>query len=129
MGLTLMSVGLRFIGMSLSVIGVIGAISIYRVELQQLRLRIEENGVITLLSAELWIILGTILMALLIPAYVWYHETRPVIPVDLSRHLNQDQRARMAPLLRLEHDEIYEFQINSVQNCEECEDYAEELRK
>src|ERR1700730_3497102 len=77
MGLTLMSVGLRFIGMSLSVIGVIGAISIYRVELQQLRLRIEENGVITLLSAELWIILGTILMALLIPAYVWYHETRP----------------------------------------------------
>ena len=35
----------------------------------------------------------------------------------------------MAPLLRLEHDEIYEFQINSVQNCEECEDYAEELRK
>jgi hypothetical protein len=60
-------------------------------------------------------------------------ESRPTAstpPTDSSRHLTPQQGMRLATKLRIGHEEHEQFHIefNSVQNCDECEDYAQELR-
>ena len=47
---------------------------------------------------------------------------------DNGRHLTADQKARLAESLKLSPQENYWIEFNSVANCDECEDYAEELR-
>jgi hypothetical protein len=44
------------------------------------------------------------------------------------RHLLPDQRQKIRDGLKLGSNERFAFQINSVQNCDECEQFAEELR-
>ena len=46
-----------------------------------------------------------------------------------ARHLKPEQRARLAEALQLNPNEKFNIQINSIPNCEECEDYAQELRE
>jgi hypothetical protein len=128
-GLTLMSFNLRILGMLLSVFCAAGAISIYKGEFERLRFRLIKNGGAQPLYPELWIILTAIIIAVMLPAYVWYDQNRPIGPnVGTARHLSGDQRERMKLALRLESNENYRFQINSTQNCDECELFAEELR-
>jgi len=45
------------------------------------------------------------------------------------RSLKPNQKHRMERMLQLGPTEHYTFQINSAQNCDECEQFAEELRK
>jgi hypothetical protein len=44
------------------------------------------------------------------------------------RHLNPQQRTRLAAKLRTGQDEKFYVEFNSVPSCEECEDYADEFR-
>lgn len=50
-----------------------------------------------------------------------------------GRHLTDEQRSRIRAALKLEASEKYQdvgkYQINSVQECEECAIYAEEIRE
>lgn len=46
-----------------------------------------------------------------------------------ARHLKPEQKAKLTRLLKLGPTEHFNLQINSIPNCEECEDYAEELRE
>jgi hypothetical protein len=48
---------------------------------------------------------------------------------NTARHLTDDQKVRMAEQMRLSPDENYVVEFNSVPNCDECEDYAQELRE
>ena len=44
------------------------------------------------------------------------------------RHLSPDQRARMRLALRVKPTKTYYFDINSLPDCDECEQFAEEIR-
>jgi len=44
------------------------------------------------------------------------------------RNLTPDQRRRMDPILRLGPNENYDFQVNSAAGCDECEQFAENIR-
>jgi hypothetical protein len=48
---------------------------------------------------------------------------------DNARHLTMDEQMRLQMNLKLSPEENYHMEINSVQNCDECEDYAQELRE
>jgi hypothetical protein len=129
LGLALMSFHLFPAGMILSVIGAIGAISIYWSDFRLLRLRLVDRlkGAIPVFG-ELWIIVVAVAIAVGAPGYVYFRAMLPVPVSDLSRHLLDDQKARMIPDLRLPVGTSYSIEFNSVQNCDECESYAEELR-
>lgn len=131
-GLTLMSYSplvLRAIGMLMAVLGAVGAAWIYWGDFRQLRLRlVHGNDTTQPLYAEQWIILIAVLVAILIPAYVWLDESWPTLPPDTSRHLREDQQTRMRSKLQLSNNESYSIQINSAPNCDECEVYAQEFR-
>ena len=77
--------------------------------------------------------IGAITGLFVIIGVVWigYYELflKSDIPGGTVRHLTSDGKAKMAPGLRLGQDERYSVEINSVPNCESCEDYAEELRQ
>lgn len=45
------------------------------------------------------------------------------------RHLSPDQRTRMRVALQMPPTEAYSFEINSLPNCDECEQLAEEIRE
>ena len=45
-----------------------------------------------------------------------------------GRHLNEDSKARLRTALRISSSESYSFQINTLPSCDECEQFAEELR-
>jgi hypothetical protein len=44
------------------------------------------------------------------------------------RHLTSDQKERLRKGMQLNADENYSFQLNTVPSCDECEQFAEELR-
>lgn len=50
-------------------------------------------------------------------------------PMQNGRHLTEDQKARIREALRLSPNENYYVDFNSVPACDECEDFAEELRE
>jgi hypothetical protein len=55
----------------------------------------------------------------------------PAIPqqaANSARHLLPQQGSRLAAKLGAEQDEHFMIEFNSVQNCDECEEYAQELR-
>lgn len=72
--------------------------------------------------------------AFIIANYMAFHaakeETRAArgVVTDTARHLTPDKKARLAAALQLGSDKNYSIEFNSVQNCDECEDYAQELR-
>jgi hypothetical protein len=131
-GLTLMTFSLpilRAVGMSMALLGAIGATWIYWGDFRQLRLRLVHGNEATQpLYAEQWIVLIAILVAVIIPAYVWIAESWPTLPPDMSRHLREDQQARMRPKLQLSSNQSFSIQINSAPNCDECEVYAQDFR-
>jgi hypothetical protein len=49
-------------------------------------------------------------------------------PSRAGRHLTSGQQERLKTRLRADGDQKYSIQINSVPNCDECEDYAQEFR-
>jgi hypothetical protein len=55
-------------------------------------------------------------------------QAQQIGPVAHERHLTDDRQGRMLPLLKLDSGENYYFEINSIPSCDECEDYAEEMR-
>lgn len=58
---------------------------------------------------------------------IWAHMGGEEQPQPF-RHLTYDQKARLSRDLRLQIDEHYPFQINSAISCDECEQFAQELR-
>jgi hypothetical protein len=76
------------------------------------------------------------LVAFVIANYMAFHdakeearEARAGAPIETARHLMPDQKTRLKAALRLNADEHGYLVFNSVINCDECEDYAEELRE
>src|SRR3974377_1310231 len=69
-----------------------------------------------------------IVIATGVPTYVWLNEVLPALATKSARHLQPDEKARMAVALRLSPAERYAFQINCIPDCTECESFAEELR-
>jgi hypothetical protein len=129
LGLALMGFGLFPAGMILSALGAGGALWIYWPDLRNLRLRLV-TGIDrpTPLYSEIWIILIAILIGVGTPGYVYVRSLVPPTARDFSRHLEDEQKNRMRPELQLSANEAYSIEFNSVQNCDECEDYAQELR-
>ncbi len=56
-------------------------------------------------------------------------QTQQFNPAGEERHLTDDQKTRIREALRLSPDENYHVDFNSLPNCDECEDFAEELRE
>jgi len=52
-----------------------------------------------------------------------------LVPGQHERHLTPQQKDRLRAALVLPVDENHVIEFNSVPNCEECEDYAEEFRE
>ncbi len=124
-GLAFMSFQFFAAGMVISALGAAGAIWIYWSDLRYQRLGSAGlNGAATLRYTEILIISSAIVIAVAVPAYVYYGATRPSTP----RHLSNDQKARMAAELRLAPNENYSVEINCIPNCDECADYADQLR-
>jgi len=72
--------------------------------------------------------LGGILMAAAVAAAVaWAIQTKA--PIDSSRHLSDDKKISMAAKLQLDPNETYSVEFNSASNCDECEEFAEEIRE
>ncbi len=130
LGLVLMSYQLFWEGMLLSLAGAGGAVWIYWSDLHQLRLRLvnQNSGMATPLFPELWLILVAILIAIGTPAFIYIRASLPKFPSDLSRHLEEDQKIRLRAALRLPANLAYGLEFNSVPNCDECENYAQEFR-
>ena len=130
-GLTLMSFTpfiLRAVGMAISALGAIAAAWIYFDDFRRLRLRLVDTPTIAApLSVEQQIVIGAILVSILLPACVWLVISWPVSPA--GRHLKTDQKTKMEPVLVLARGEKHAIQIYSSPNCDECEDYAQELRE
>ncbi|MGC1778576.1 MAG: hypothetical protein WBB34_11560 [Xanthobacteraceae bacterium] len=119
----------RALGMAMAGLGAAGGAWIYWDDFRGLRLRlVHGDASASPLCAEQWIVLIAMLAALVIPAYVWVDQSWPTLPPDRARHLLDDQKVRMAAILNLQPSEHYSVEINSVQNCDECEDYAQEFR-
>ena len=75
-----------------------------------------------------WRRVAVIVIAIGVPTYVWLNEVLPALATKSARHLQPDEKARMAVALRLSPAERYAFQINCIPDCTECESFAEELR-
>lgn len=130
-GLTLMSFTpfiLRAVGMLLSALGAIAAAWIYFDDFRRLRLRLVHPvpTAAAPLSTEQWIVVGAMLASILLPAFVWLDVSWPELPA--ARHLTANQKTKMEPVLVLARAEKHAIQIFSSPNCDECEDYAQELR-
>ena len=69
-----------------------------------------------------------IVIAIGVPTYVWLNDVWPALATKSARHLQPDEKARMAIALILSPAERYAFQINCIPDCTECESFAEELR-
>lgn len=124
--MTFSSLLLRAVGMTIAIAGATGGAWIYWDDFKLLRLRLAHRQEPDKpLHAEQWIVLVAIVATIVVPAYVWVWQSWPAVPS--SRHLTAAQRALMRPLL--EPAPNYVIQINSIPNCEECEDYAVELRE
>jgi hypothetical protein len=78
-----------------------------------------------------------ILVATLLSGYLaWEDEHKARLEAEthvqasppVGRHLSGDQKTRLRSALRLEEGEKKALQINSAPSCDECEQFAEELR-
>jgi hypothetical protein len=75
--------------------------------------------------------------AFLIANYMAFHDAKNQlrkaqgvsVGAPQGRHLTNEQRSRMSAALKLATNENYSVEFNSVPNCEECEDYAQEFRE
>jgi hypothetical protein len=79
--------------------------------------------------------IGLLLLAVFIAGFLaWRDEHTARLaaeghgPGDSVRHLIDDQKARLIVGLKLSPEEHYNIEFNSIPNCDECEEYAEELR-
>jgi|SRR5271155_494771 len=78
---------------------------------------------------------ATALGAFIVANYMAFHaakeETRSIqgTGAETVRRLTPQQKTRLAAHLRMGQDEHFYVQFNSVQNCDECEDYAQEFRE
>lgn len=129
LGVALMTFGsalVRGVGMMIAVSGAAGGAWIYWDDLRRLRLRIvyRDRPAIKL-QPDVWVVLIAIFASAIIPAYIWVWLSWPTLPPH--RVLTSDQQAQMRPIL--EGAPNYVIQINSIASCEECEDYAVELRR
>jgi hypothetical protein len=78
---------------------------------------------------EVGIILGAVFVAGFL-AWRDEHAARQSASRNPSiRHLREDQKDRIRVGLSLPLSETYNFQINSMPNCDECEQFAEEMRE
>jgi hypothetical protein len=129
LGLALMSFQLFPIGMTISVLGAAGAIWIYWKDRRLLRLRlVGATGAARPLYIEIWVVLLALILAVGAPAYVCIRALIPSPPIDLSRHLTNEEKLRMRPKLTLSPNESFSIEFNSLPNCDECGNYAEEFR-
>jgi hypothetical protein len=122
-----MAFDLLIAGLFISLLGAAASIWIYWQDIKRLRLRtIGPDNLDTPLTWELWAVLLALTVAAGAPAYVYVHKTWPTPPI--RRHLEAAQKERMRASLKLKPDERYEFQIDTSPSCDECEQFAEELR-
>lgn len=114
-------------GLFISLLGAAATIWIYWQDIKRLRLiTVGPNNLYIPLTWEIWAVLLALTVAAGTPAYVYVYKTWPTPPI--RRHLEVAQKERMRANLRLKQNERYEFQINTVPSCDECEQFAEELR-
>jgi hypothetical protein len=78
------------------------------------------------------------LIAFAMANYLAFHEVREelrtakqhlIVAPASARHLNSEERVRFATALRAAGGTGQTVEINSASNCDECEEYAEELRE
>ncbi|MFZ0373504.1 MAG: hypothetical protein WAL39_09355, partial [Xanthobacteraceae bacterium] len=128
-GLALMSVDfvpLRMVGMAMALLGAGGAVSIYWTDFQSLRLRLvrsdkKDHPVYN----EIWVVLIAIVLAILIPAFVWLHEAWP--SVETKYRLTDGEKTKIIRSLATQRGQF--VYVLSAANCEQCEEYAEEFRE
>ncbi|WP_257164762.1 hypothetical protein [Bradyrhizobium sp. SRS-191] len=122
-----MSFRLLLPGIILAMSGFVGAVWIYHADLLRLRLRSAgPDGATVPLPDEVRVVLILLAIAVVAPWAIFIHEMWPEKPIQ--RHLDNSQKERLRANLKLSSDEHYAFQINRVPSCDECEQFAEELR-
>jgi hypothetical protein len=127
LGIAMMSFHLLIPGIILAMLGFLGVVWIYGRDLLSLRLRSAgPNGVTVALPGEVRVVLLLLLAAFVVPWTIFIHESWP--DKSTTRHLENAQKERLKANLKLALGERYEFQVNSVPSCDECEQFAEELR-
>jgi hypothetical protein len=84
--------------------------------------------VVALTSGVLWLGSYVVVVALLFqkPVSAPYENTSPV---SQARHLSTEQRAALVADLRAQGPGQHRFEFISASGCDECEEYAEELRE
>src|SRR5262249_44208814 len=118
-------------GAVICILAVGGIIWLYYPEIRRLRLRIVNDKTdIQSPSLELWLALVIAAVAVTAPASVYFYLTAPEShqPLPEIRHLRSDLKDRMRRELALNIDETYSFELNSMPSCDECEQFAEEIR-
>jgi hypothetical protein len=124
-GLALMGFALIKTGMAMSVIGAAGAISIYWPDFKHLRLRLaEKTGIEAAVHAEIWIVMFAIISSVAIPAYVWINQAWPK---QQEWRLQDSERSKIIQSLSA-HPGKFVY-VNSASNCQQCEEYAEDIRE
>jgi hypothetical protein len=127
LGIAMMSFHLLIPGIVLAMLGFVGVVWIYGRDLLSLRLRSAgPDGETIPLSGEVRVVLILLLAAFVAPWTIFVHESWP--DKSTNRHLDSSQKERLRANLKLAWDERYDFQINSAPSCDECEQFAEELR-
>jgi hypothetical protein len=128
-GVALMSVHIFILGALICLAAVVGIFWLYYSELLRVRLRLVNRiGDYEVPSAELWLALLVAVVATIAPTSIYIYSTAPERIQSDIRHLTTDQKDRMRPILRLDPTETYSLQVNSMPNCDECEQFAEEVR-
>jgi hypothetical protein len=139
LGIALMSFHLLVPGTLLALAGVGAAVWIYLDDFRRLRLRsVCEDGALVKPSAEMFVIIAMLVVAILVPSVIFLHESVPGwfkgetrasdFAQPQARRLSDEQKKRLRKGMTVGVDEHYEIQINSAPSCEECELFAEEVR-
>ena len=127
LGIAMMSFHLLVPGIIFAMLGFVGVVWIYGRDLLSLRLRSAgSDGATIPLSGEVRVVLILLFAAFVAPWTIFIHESWP--DKSVNRHLENLQKERLRANLKFGSGEHYEFQINSVPSCDECEQFAEELR-
>jgi hypothetical protein len=132
-GIALMSIRILGIGAVICALGAAGIISLYWSDFRQLRLRVINGTISEVPTRELWVAIVIVLVAIIAPASIGIYAA--VAPSQISnlappnvRQLTGEERVRLVTSLRGAGGTDQSVEINSASNCDECEEYAHELR-